>query len=97
MTQHQLSDDHVIAWIHAQVDDEEAQFERSQTVVEKMELFSTTSMDVLNALRTSYAVVDRYEVHCYVVRGRDLDGEVMHVVVAPPSAKNRLRVVNIWF
>jgi hypothetical protein len=97
LTQDQVSDNYVVAWIRERLQEDCCEYERSQTVPEQLDALHLTLMDVLHVLRTADTVIrDRYAGGCLIVRGKDLDDGVLSVVVAPPSAKNRVRVVKIW-
>jgi hypothetical protein len=52
--------------------------------------------DVLHVLRHATNCSQTYEGGCFVVCGQDVDGRTVSVVVAPPSEKNRVRVVKVW-
>jgi len=97
LTNDQVSDTYVLAWIRERLREDCDVYERSQAVPDALEALSLTLMDLLNALQTADTVIrDRFAGGCLIVRGKDLDGGVLSGVIAPPSAKNRVRVVKIW-
>jgi hypothetical protein len=96
LTENQVSYEYVLAWIRERLEQDCEQYERSGSVLCQLDELKLTVMDVLHVLRNATTISGLYEGGCFVVRGLNLDGQVMSVVVAPPSAKNRVRVVKIW-
>ena len=96
MTLNQDSSDDFVAWLRERLLPDCDQYESAGGVNEELAALDLTTMDVLHVLRKSGSVVGRYEGGCYVVSGPSLDDTVLSVVVAPPSSKNRVRVVKVW-
>lgn len=71
-------------------------YERNNCVLEQMAQFDLTTADVLYVLRNATRSSQTYDGGCFVARGQDVDGREITVVVAPPSDKNRVRVVKVW-
>lgn len=98
MTDDQEADNYVLAWIRATLSAEDCcEYESSQVVPAQLAELKLTLMDVLYVLRNAQAIIrDRFAGGCLIVRGTDLDDRVTSVVIAPPSAKNRVRIVKVW-
>lgn len=96
LTQDQVSVENLLAWIRERLDGDCEQYERSGSVLAELDAFGLTLSDVLYVLRTATTISGRYEGACFVVSGANVDGVRLSVVVAPPSAKNRVRVVKVW-
>lgn len=86
----------MLAWIRERLSEECEEYERGTSVLAELDSNGLQMSDVLYVLRTATAIVGRYDGGCFVVRGSNVDGVVLSVVVAPPSAKNRVRVVKVW-
>lgn len=96
MTQDQRSgDDGFIDWLRERLDAECELYECGQTASAQLG-GRLTLMDIFHVLRVSGTVTGRYDGGCYKVSGTDLDERILTVVVAPPSQKNRVRIVKIW-
>lgn len=96
LTLNQDSSDDFVAWLRERLQPDCEQYESAGAVNEELAARNLTTMDVLHVLRKSGSVVGRYEGGCYVMRGMTLDGGMLSVVVAPPSSKNRVRIVKAW-
>lgn len=101
MTQNQPSNDYVLEWLRELFAVTMHAIEMGSTVHEQMERYrgsrrEFTLVDITSALRSAEAVVGYYDINCPVVRGFDAEGNAMSVVIAPPSPKNRVRVIKIW-
>jgi hypothetical protein len=95
LTAHQLTNDYVLHWLHECLSGECPHIAWNDEALAQMK--SGFGMaDVLYVLRTAESTCGGYNGNCFLVCGRDLDGEWLTVVVAPPSNKNRVRVVNAW-
>lgn len=96
MTADQPDHDYKLSWLHDLLRDECAEFERSNAALQQMLDLGVTVMDVLHVMRSAREVSSFYEGGCFVVCAKDLDNCWLSVVIAPPSAKNRVRVVKVW-
>ena len=96
LTQNQLSDVDVVQWIWSRLADDPEEVERSTCARDQLLELGLTMMDVFCALKAPADIGRDYLGGCFVVTGCDLDGHSLTVVVAPPSEKNRLRIVKVW-
>jgi hypothetical protein len=96
LTQNQLSSDYLLAWLREVLQPEFERYECGSAVSTRMEELDVSLMDVIFALRNSTVANRDYEGGCFTVRGIDLDERKLSIVVAPPSEKNRVRVVKVW-
>ncbi len=96
MTQNQLSSEDYLAWLRERLDPDSERWECDPVTAERMVELDVTPMDIFRVLRTSKNASCEYEGGCFVVRGKDLDERDLAIVVAPPSAKNRVRVIKFW-
>jgi hypothetical protein len=96
LTQNQLSGDDLLGWVRERLGDDCEGYERNNCVLEQMGHADLMMTDILFVLRNSTTSSQTYEGGCFVVSGEDVDGRIISVVVAPPSAKNRVRIVKVW-
>jgi hypothetical protein len=96
LTQNQLSSDDYLAWLRGRLEPESERWECDPETAARMAELSVTPMDIFHALRTAVHASCEYDGGCFVVQGKDLDERELEIVVAPPSAKNRVRVVKFW-
>jgi hypothetical protein len=96
LTQNQLSSDDLLGWVRERLEHDCEGYERNNCVLNQLLKFELQTADVLHVLRNAKRCSQDYEGGCFVVRGNDLDGRLVSIVVAPPSDKNRVRVVKVW-
>ena len=96
MTNNQVSSDYLLAWLRDRLQPECERYECDDATSARMEELDVSMMDVFYVLRTAVRVSRGYDGGCFTVRGTDLDGRHLSVVVAPPSDKNRVRLVRVW-
>lgn len=96
MTENQAPDDNFLGWVRNTLRDDCDEYERSSCVPAELKELDLDLSDLLHALRNATAILGRYEGGCFVVGGQTLDGFRLAIVVAPPSPKNRVRVVKVW-
>lgn len=95
MTADQQTNNHVLDWLHDCLDRDCPHIAwNDEALVQMRSGFGMA--DVLYVLRNCRRTHGTYTGNCVVICGEDLDGEMLTVVVAPPSNKNRIRVVNCW-
>ena len=95
MTQEQVQDEHFLTWLHERASSEVEEIERSVEVMEVCAEHDISLMDILHVLRGVRRVVNHYQGGCFTVSGTDLDGRRLAIVVAPPSNRNRIRLVRL--
>jgi Domain of unknown function (DUF4258) len=96
LTQNQVSVDDLLSWVRERLEHNFGGYERNACVVDQMVEADLHTKDVLEVLRNAKKCSQTYDGGCFVVRGQDVDGRLVSVVVAPPSDKNRVRVVKVW-
>jgi serine protease inhibitor ecotin len=96
LTQDQVSGENFLAWLDGRLQLDCPQIELGGSLQEQFDECKLDLLDVLHVLRTAPTVQGRYVGGCFVVRGADLSGRRISVVVAPPSDKDRVRVVKVW-
>lgn len=70
--------------------------ELSWKASEQIEQLELQLDDLLCALMKIENVVRNYEGGCYTVWGRNVDNDVVVMVVAPRSERNRIRIIKVW-
>jgi hypothetical protein len=91
-----VSSDYLVAWLRDRLEPECERHECDDAVSDRMEELDVSLMDVFFVLRKAARTTRGYDGGCFTVRGTDLDGRQLSVVVAPPSDKNRVRLVRVW-
>jgi hypothetical protein len=97
LIENQLSSDNYLAWLRDKLEPECERYECDSTVSDWMFENNVHLMDIFHVLRNPPLRTSRdYDGGCFVIQGEDLDGRLLAIVVAPPSDKNRVRVVKVW-
>ena len=96
MTESQLSEDDLLGWVRERLGNDCEVYETNNCVLDQMYEAKLIMADILYVLRNATQCSQTYDGGCFVVRGHDVDGRRVAVVVAPPSSQNRVRVVKVW-
>lgn len=96
LIENQASNENLLEWLRERLRPDCEQYERGNAVPEELKEINLGLPDLLYALRNATSVCGRYDGGCFIVQGPTVDGILISVVVAPPSQKNRVRIVKVW-
>lgn len=96
LTADQRSDEYRLRWLHQHLHGDCVQIGWNDDALQQMHECRVTMQDVLYVLRAATVVSSQYNGNCFALCGEDLDGRRLTVVVAPPSSKDRVRIVKVW-
>lgn len=96
LIENQVSNENLLEWIRERLRPDCEQYERGNAVPAELKEIDVALPDLLYALRNATAIRGRYGGDCFIVQGTTIDGILISVVVAPPSKKNRVRIVKVW-